>query len=550
MKQIKRKIFIILFFAVILAAGIFLGFFTLRTPAPYEGADETAYSVARVRKIIGDIAKEPHPVNTEAHERVCRYICDQLASLGLEPNKFGPNAEENYVMTTDGYKNISARLDGESDNAILLVAHYDSSRRSFGAADDGYGVATILETLRAIKAQNVPLLNDIMILITDGEELGMEGAAAQLQNHLDIYKNVLFVINVEANGTKGPPLMFETGDKNAAVVDYYAEHAKNAVAYSFTTAYYNFMPNDTDFSIFREYGFNGLNFAVIDGYEHHHTAGDNPENIDLRSLQHYGDQVFSVVKSFASDPYVSPTRFVSNENKVFFTLFPGILVAYGETASTVLAAAAAVLFITITVIGCVKHWIKPGKIFLYSALLFVCIIVLSLASEGIAWLLSVIYGRRFALVHMMYVAHADVIYLLVNIVAAALLGVFCLKLAKRNLGLELVYAGILLNLILSALLIIFLTDLAYIVILPALLSSLYAAVALFSKNYGQQSIILVFATLLDLIIFIPIVTLVYQAMSIGLMGVGVLFCLLPFTTILPMFYAWLFACARNEIPAL
>ncbi len=547
--QIKRNIFYILFFAGILTAGIFLGFFTLRTPAPYDGGDESAFSVTRMREIIGEIAKEPHPVNTEAHERVCAYINDQLASLGLEPNNIYPDTEESYVVTTDGYKNISAKLNGASDNAILLVAHYDSARKSFGAADDGYGVATILETLRAIRAQNVPLLNDIMVLITDGEEQWMKGAKAELGNNLDRYKNVLLVLNVEASGTKGPPLMFETGDQNAAVIDYYTKYAKNPVAYSFTTAYYNFMPNDTDFSIFKDYGFNGLNFAVIDGAEYHHTAGDNPENIDPRSLQHYGDQVFSVVKSFVSDPSLSPGYFNSNINKLFFTIFPGILVTYSETVSTMLATVAVALFITLSVIGCANQRIKPVKMLLYSVLLASSVIFLSLASECFAWLISVINGKRFQLVRM-YIAHAELIYLLVNITAVILLGILCWRLAKRSPGPEFMFAGILLNLVLSVLLIVFLTDSAYIVILPSLLTSLYAAAAFFMKNKVPRLIILALTTMLEMIIFVPIVTLVYQSLSIGMMGAGVLLCLLPFTTILPMFYAGVVIDDRNDGPAI
>lgn len=545
--HIKRNTFYILFFAAILIAGIFLGFLTLRTPAPYDGGDETAFSAARMRNIIGEIAKEPHPVNTQAHERVREYICNQLAALGLEPNNTYPGTEESFTLTTDGYKNISARLNGTSDNAILLVAHYDSARKSFGAADDGYGVAAILETLRAVRAQNVPLLNDIMVLITDGEEQWMEGAKAELKKNLDRYKNVLLVLNVEASGTKGPPLMFETGNKNAAVIDYYAKYAKNPVAYSFSTAYYSFMPNDTDFSIFKDYGFNGLNFAVIDGAEYHHTAGDNPDNIDLRSLQHYGDQVFSVVKSFVSDPSLSPGHFNSNADKLFFTIFPGILVTLSETLSTMLAAAAAALFIALSVIGCVNRRIKPGKVLFYFVLLIASVIALSLASEALVWLFTVICGKGFQLVRM-YITHAGLVYLLVNITAVVLLGMFCWKITKRSPGPELVYAGILLNLVLSALLAVFLTGTAYIVILPALLASLYSAAAFFMKNKVTRIIILAFTTLLEMIIFVPAVTLVYQSLSIGMIGAGVLLCLLPFTTILPMFCSGLVIEGRNDRP--
>ncbi|MGE5579256.1 MAG: M28 family peptidase [Bacillota bacterium] len=511
----------------------------MRTPEPYEGDDDTAFSASRVREIIGEIAKEPHPVDTPAHERVRKYLCSQLASLGLQPVRGDPDSEDSYVVETNGCKNILAMLDGASDNAILLMAHYDSARNSYGAADDGYGIATILEILRAIKAQNVPLLNDIMILFTDAEELWMKGAKGEIKHHLDRYKNVLLVVNVEAYGIKGPPLMFETGDKNASVVSYYAKHARNPVAYSFTAAYYSFMRDDTDFAVFRNYGFDGLNFGVIDGFEYHHTPNDHPDNIDVRSLQHYGDQVFPIAKSFVSDPSVSSELFTSNTNKQFFTVFPGILVSYSETVSTVLAALAAVLSVALFVAGCRSRRIKPGKTFAYTGLLLTSVIGLSLASEGVVWLLSVPYGKRFKLVNMVDLPNDDLTYWLLNIAAAVLLGVICRRIAKRNQGPELLFAGILLNLVLSLLLILFLTNTSYIAILPALLASLYAATISLMENRASGAATLGLAVMLDMIIFVPIVTLVYQALSIGLTGAGVFFCLLPFTTILPMFYSGL-----------
>lgn len=537
--KIRRNTVYVLFFACVLLAGILLGFFAMRTPEPYEGDDDTAFSASRVREIIGEIAKEPHPVDTPAHERVRKYLCSQLASLGLQPVRGDPDSEDSYVVETNGCKNILAMLDGASDNAILLMAHYDSARNSYGAADDGYGIATILEILRAIKAQNVPLLNDIMILFTDAEELWMKGAKGEIKHHLDRYKNVLLVVNVEAYGIKGPPLMFETGDKNASVVSYYAKHARNPVAYSFTAAYYSFMRDDTDFAVFRNYGFDGLNFGVIDGFEYHHTPNDHPDNIDVRSLQHYGDQVFPIAKSFVSDPSVSSELFTSNTNKQFFTVFPGILVSYSETVSTVLAALAAVLSVALFVAGCRSRRIKPGKTFAYTGLLLTSVIGLSLASEGVVWLLSVPYGKRFKLVNMVDLPNDDLTYWLLNIAAAVLLGVICRRIAKRNQGPELLFAGILLNLVLSLLLILFLTNTSYIAILPALLASLYAATISLMENRASGAATLGLAVMLDMIIFVPIVTLVYQALSIGLTGAGVFFCLLPFTTILPMFYSGL-----------
>ena len=332
----KKNLVFVLFFSLILAAGILLGLLLLRTPPPNTGTDPAAFSAVRAKETIAAIAKAPHSVlDSEAHEAVYSYLCAELRSLGLEPVTTSyPSPPLRYLETDNPIKNISATMDGASDNAILLVAHYDSAYgydgalkkavkgESFGACDDGYGIATLLETLRALKALGKPLQNDVIVLFTDSEETGCAGAEAELKNNLAAYKNVRFVMNLEARGVRGPALMFETGAKNAAVTAYYARHARSAASFSFATAVYSVMPNDTDLTNFKNYGFQGLNFAVIDGMEYYHTAGDSLSNVDLGSLQHYGNQVLSVTRSFAFDGDVSAARFAAGGKQRFLQHLP------------------------------------------------------------------------------------------------------------------------------------------------------------------------------------------------------------------------------------
>jgi hypothetical protein len=74
--------------------------------------------------------------------------------------------------------NVAARIKGSGKaglKAVLLMAHYDSVPNAPGASDDGSGTATLLETLRALKA-GPPPKRDIIALFTDGEEVGFIGA--------------------------------------------------------------------------------------------------------------------------------------------------------------------------------------------------------------------------------------------------------------------------------------------------------------------------------------------------------------------------------------
>ena len=106
-------------------------------------------------------------------------------------------------------KNILARIKGsENGKALLLLSHYDSNpHSSLGASDAGSGVVVILEGVRAFLAKKEIPKNDIIICISDAEELGLLGANAFV-NHHPWAKEVGLVLNFEARGS-GAGLMVQ-----------------------------------------------------------------------------------------------------------------------------------------------------------------------------------------------------------------------------------------------------------------------------------------------------------------------------------------------------
>jgi Zn-dependent M28 family amino/carboxypeptidase len=132
---------------------------------------------------------------------------------------------------------VVARLAGTgSGKALLLMAHYDSRGTAPGASDDGYGVASLLETARALTT-SPPLTSDIIFLFTDGEEDGLLGAQAFVSSHRWA-AHVGVVLNFEARGNAGPVLMFQTSDDNGALVRQLARAAPHPVASSLSQAVY------------------------------------------------------------------------------------------------------------------------------------------------------------------------------------------------------------------------------------------------------------------------------------------------------------------------
>lgn len=267
-------------------------------PVP-ANAPDASFSSGRAMAELVSLARAPRPVGSPEHTRVRELIVERLSEMGLAPEiqtsismRSGPNGS-----TAATVRNIVARIPGSaSTGAIVLTAHYDTQPLSSGGGDDGTGVVTVLETARAL-LEGPSLDNDVIILITDGEELGLLGARAFVAEH-PFMANVRIVLSVEMRGGRGPSIMFETGADNGWIIDRYRQAAPHPFASAISVEVYRRLPNDTDFSPFRDEGVQGLNFAAIKGANIYHQATDVPANIDEATLQHHGVNLLALTRHF------------------------------------------------------------------------------------------------------------------------------------------------------------------------------------------------------------------------------------------------------------
>ena len=299
-KSGKASSALLALFLVCLSA---VALFRLEPPrAVSADAPPDVFSSARALKRLEGIAQSPHPMGSREHARVRELISRELAELGLTPEvqtAVAVNAKRRNFPRAATVNNVVGRLKGtEGGKAVLLVAHYDTVPNSPGASDDGAGVVTMLESLRALKA-GPALKNDVIFLFTDGEEAGLLGARAFVEEHPDA-KDVGVVLNYEARGSGGPAVMFETSRENNWLIEQFAEAAPHPRASSLSYEIYRLLPNDTDLSVFKEAGAQGLNFAYLDGAMRYHMRADNLENIDERSLQHQGSYALALTRHFGN----------------------------------------------------------------------------------------------------------------------------------------------------------------------------------------------------------------------------------------------------------
>src|SRR5262245_11202693 len=309
-----------------------------------ESAPPTVFSAERAMKHVVAIAQRPHPIGSAEHDRVRDYLVAQLSNLGLEPRIQNATGVGTRYADAGRVQNILARIAGRRNSgpAVFLVAHYDSVEAGPGAADDGAGIAAILETVRALRA-GAPLLHDVIVLFTDGEEADLLGAAAFVREHAWA-KDAGIVLNFEARGTSGRSLMFETGPGNLDTVRV-LRTVPGVTAGSLFVTVYRTMPNDTDLSELALLGIPALNFAFGDGADRYHTPHDDVAHLNAGSLQHHGQHALALARAFANGPL--PRQQIGDA--VFFEL-PGVgLVVYSEKWAIPLALFALALTLVVII---------------------------------------------------------------------------------------------------------------------------------------------------------------------------------------------------------
>ncbi len=359
-----------------------LSYQQLNTPEPaLPGYATDSYSAYRSIEHLKIIAKEPHSGGTVAHRKVRNYIYDVCKRNGLNVKVYNDTGLRTFGSTTiaGDVFNILAKLPGtNSSKAILVMAHYDSQPNTPGAADDGSGVASMLETIELLSKRN--LKNDIYFLFTDLEEVGLLGAEAFVNSNNEL-NEVGMILNYEARGNSGASFTFETSAENGWIVKEFNQAVNKPLANSLAYEIYKLMPNDSDFTMFRDTQISGLNTAFIDGYSYYHSAADTPQNINLESLQHQGDLMLQMITHFGQLDLTN----TKSEDAIFFSMFNWMVIypAYLDWPLIVLIIG---LFITILIINLRQEKITISNLF-KGSLIYLLVIVLAML---LVWLLNLL----------------------------------------------------------------------------------------------------------------------------------------------------------------
>jgi hypothetical protein len=283
----------------------------------------TDFSTLRAFEHVKKIADKPHYIGSDAHSKKRNYIVNELEKMDLQVQ-----TQQGFVLTKSGVltapENIITKLPATdpqpNSKALLLLTHYDSAvHSSSGAADAASGVGTILEALRAFQATGNSFQNDIIVVFSDGEEVGLTGAKLFAEDHPWI-DEVGLVLNFESRGSGGPSNMIvETNGGNSNLIKLFSKaQGDHPLSNSLMYSVYKLLPNNTDSTVFREVAdIPSFFFAFIDDHYDYHTSLDVPERLDKRSLAHQGDYIMAALTDFSNADLVN---LKSNKDHVYFTL--------------------------------------------------------------------------------------------------------------------------------------------------------------------------------------------------------------------------------------
>lgn len=342
-----------------LALALALAAWSVQSPGPRPAdAPLTRFSAARAMTDIEQIARAPHPVGSAEHARTRAYLRARLTQLGLQVSEQAgplspaavqrlkraggdPAAANHQAINLIGVLPGQNRERGRSQPAVMLMAHYDTVVGSPGAADDSAGVAAILEAVRAIQARG-PAERDLVVLFTDAEELGLDGARVFFGGH-PLRDRIGAVVNLEARGGGGRAAMFETGREAGPTVQLFRRAAARAdggtTAASIAAFMYERMPNGTDFTVPKNRGIAGVNLAFIGRPDQYHAAHATPANLDQGAVQHLGSQALEAADALLRAPRL-PGR---GENLVYADIFGRWVIVHKQATGWVLLALAAAL---------------------------------------------------------------------------------------------------------------------------------------------------------------------------------------------------------------
>ncbi|KAH8371341.1 hypothetical protein KR093_007019, partial [Drosophila rubida] len=271
------------------------------------------------------------------------------------------------IIMYQGVQNIAVKLSPKnttSETWLLVNSHFDSKPFTPSAGDAGFMIVTMMEVLRVMSTTKPNFEHPIVFLFNGAEESFLLASHGFINYHKWGPYLKAFV-NLDAAGSNGRELLFQSGPNHSWLIKYYYKNAKHLFGTTLAEEIFQsgIIPSDSDFRIFKEhmpennkslllFSLIGLDMGqIVNGYIYH-TKYDVVELISYESLQNTGDNVLSLVRALANAPELKDIQAHKTGHAVFFDFLGLYFVHYSEATGEYLnfgVAGAALVLVFISI---------------------------------------------------------------------------------------------------------------------------------------------------------------------------------------------------------
>jgi hypothetical protein len=365
-------------FAVVSVAAVSYRVVALPEPVRFS-APLDQFSSGRALPHLEAIARVPSPTGSVANARVRDYIIGEIRALGLTPE-----IQSTVAIHPDGTAfqadNVLVRLPGsDSTKAVLIAGHYDGIASGPGAGDNRLSNAAMLEAIRALQARE-PLRNDVIFLFSDGEEYGLVGAQAFIEEH-PWARDVGVVFNYDATNVRGAHVLMKTTSDDGWLVRNLVAADAGVFLKSQQNSERDKEAFGTDFDAFRKAGYTAADMNNWTNAATYHTRVDSVANLDEKKLQAYGDSMVGLTRHFGS----IDLRETRAGDRIYTSIFDtNLVVHYPKSWTWPLTLVAAAGVAAVLAIGIRRRRLAPVTLALSGAALLGLLLISTVLAE-VAW---------------------------------------------------------------------------------------------------------------------------------------------------------------------
>jgi len=260
-------------------------------PALAQKSNPDAATLLRDVKVLAADSMQGRLSGTPGNLMAQEYLLKRFQEVGMKP--FAGTYKQHFRIDSrraqvEQATNLIGYIPGKSDKAIVVTAHYDHVGQRNGdiyngADDNASGVGALLAA--ATHFAKYPPKHTIIFAALDGEELGLQGAKAFLDNPPVPLSSILLNVNMDMLSINEKGELYASGSYHYPQLKPYLQkvkprkHARLLLGHDNPAQGPDDWTGQSDHFRFHERGIPYVYFGVED-HPHYHKPSDDFENVN------------------------------------------------------------------------------------------------------------------------------------------------------------------------------------------------------------------------------------------------------------------------------